>query len=460
MAHSFFCISGSLINLYNCTQHHPLALFLKLIQHYHKSFDMKKHIVIVGGGFAGINLIKSLVNDKRFRITLVDKNNYHFFPPLIYQVATSFIEASNISYPFRKMISKYKNVNFHMGSLVNVDHEHHSIETDNGILQYDYLVLALGTETNYFGMENVEKCSLSMKTIDEALYLRNYMLLTLEEAARNKDIKKAQKLQNIVIAGGGPTGVELAGMIAEMGSYIAEKEYPEIKLSLSNIYLIDALPALLSPMSKTAQEAAHERLMKLGVKIILNVAVKDYVDQKVILADGRSIETETLIWTSGVIGREVPGIPAENLGKGRRILVDAYNKVQGTKNIYALGDIALQFTDKNFPKGHPQLAQVAIQHAVNLGKNLKRLEDDKVLVPFSYNNKGSMAIISKFNAVVDLPKFSYKGFIAWLTWLFIHIIPLITFRSKARLAFNWLRLFITNNPSIRLILRPKKDTGQ
>ncbi len=213
-------------------------------------------------------------------------------------------------------------------------------------------------------------------------------------------------------------------------------------------------------MSKTAQEAAHERLTKLGVKIILNVAVKDYVDQQVILADGRSIETETLIWTSGVIGREVPGIPAESLGKGRRILVDAYNKVQGTKNIYALGDIALQFTDKNFPKGHPQLAQVAIQHAVNLGKNLKRLEDDKVLIPFSYNNKGSMAIISKFNAVVDLPKFSYKGFIAWLTWLFIHIIPLITFRSKARLAFNWLRLFITNNPSIRLILRPKKDTGQ
>ena len=421
---------------------------------------MKKHIVIVGGGFAGINLIKSLVNDKRFRITLVDKNNYHFFPPLIYQVATSFIEASNISYPFRKMISKYRNVNFHMGSLVNVDHEHNSIKTDNGVLQYDYLVLALGTETNYLGMENVKKCSLSMKTIDEALYLRNYMLLTLEEAARNKNIREAQKLQNIVIAGGGPTGVELAGMIAEMGSYIAEKEYPEIKLSLSNIYLIDALPTLLSPMSKMAQEAAHEKLTKLGVKIILNVAVKDYVDQKVILADGRTIDTETLIWTSGVIGREVPGLPAESIGKGRRILVDAYNKVEGMKNVYALGDISLQMTDKNFPKGHPQLAQVAIQHALNLGKNLKRMEEGKEQTPFTYNNKGSMAIISKFNAVVDLPKFSYKGFIAWLTWLFIHIIPLVTFRSKARLAFNWLRLFITNNPSIRLILRPKKETGQ
>ncbi|SEM85618.1 NADH dehydrogenase [Chryseobacterium taichungense] len=419
---------------------------------------MKKHIVIVGGGFAGINLIKSLVNDNRFRITLVDKNNYHFFPPLIYQVATSFIEASNISYPFRKLISNYKNVNFHMGSLVNVDHEHNSIETDSGILKYDYLVLALGTETNFFGMENVKKCALPMKTIDEALYLRNYMLLTLEEAARNKSVKEAQKLQNIVIAGGGPTGVELAGMIAEMGTYIAEKEYPEIKLGLSNIYLIDALPTLLSPMSKMAQQAAYERLKKLGVKIILNTAVKDYTDCKVILADGQVIETETLIWTSGVIGREVPGIPEDSIGKGRRLLVDAYNKVNGTTNIYALGDIALQLTEKKYPKGHPQLAQVAIQHAKNLGKNFKRIEDEKVLIPFEYNDKGSMAIISKFNAVVDLPKFSFKGFLAWLTWLFIHIIPLVSFSSKVRLAFNWLRLFITNNPSIRLILRPKRDT--
>ncbi|WPO81030.1 NAD(P)/FAD-dependent oxidoreductase [Chryseobacterium sp. JJR-5R] len=421
---------------------------------------MKKHIVIVGGGFAGINLIKSLVNDNRFRITLVDKNNYHFFPPLIYQVATSFIEASNISYPFRKMISNYKNVGFHMGSLVKVDHDSNTLETDAGVLKYDYLVLALGTETNFFGMENVQRCALSMKTIDEALYLRNHMLLTLEEAARNKNIREAQKLQNIVIAGGGPTGVELAGMIAEMGTYIAEKEYPEIKLGLSNIYLIDALPTLLSPMSKMAQEAAYERLKKLGVKILLNVAVKDYVDKKVILADGKTIETETLIWTSGVIGREVPGIPQESVGKGRRLLVDAYNKVQGTANIFALGDIALQLTEEEYPKGHPQLAQVAIQQSVNLAENFRRIENEKELKPFTYNNKGSMAIISKFDAVVDLRKFSYKGFIAWLTWLFIHIIPLVTFRSKVRLAFNWLRLFITNNPSIRLILRPKRETGE
>lgn len=421
---------------------------------------MKKHIIIVGGGFAGINLIKSLKNDERFEITLIDKNNYHFFPPLIYQVATSFIQASNISYPFRRMISKFRNVRFHMGNLIKVVSETKTVETDTGNLSYDYLVLALGTESNFFGMENVQRCALPMKSITEALYLRNHMLLTLEEAARNKNMKAAGRLQNIVIAGGGPTGVELAGMLAEMGKYIAEKEYPEIKLGLSNLYLIDALPTLLSPMSEMAQKTSYETLKKLGVKIILNVSVKDYIDNKVILSDGRSIETETLIWTSGVIGREVPGIPKEAIGRGRRILVDGYNEVEGMRNIYAVGDICLQLTEKKYPNGHPQLAQVAIQQAHNLADNFKYIAQGKPLKPFEYNDKGSMAIISKYNAVVDLPKFSFKGFIAWLTWLFIHIIPLVGFGSKVRLAFDWLRLFITNNPSIRLILYPKRNTDK
>jgi NADH dehydrogenase len=419
---------------------------------------MKKHILIVGGGFAGINLIKSLKNDKRFKITLVDKNNYHFFPPLIYQVATSFIEASNISYPFRKLFSNNRNVKFHMGSLIRVNPENKTIDTDTGTLGYDYLILALGTESNFFGMENVKKCALPMKNIEEALYLRNHILLTLEEAARNKDIKQAEKLQNIVIAGGGPTGVELAGMLAEMGRYIAQKEYPEIKLGLSNLYLIDALPTLLSPMSKLAQKTAYEKLKELGVKIVLNVSVKDYTDNKVILSDGNIIETETLIWTSGVIGKEVPGLSENSIGKGRRILVDAYNKVEGTNTIYALGDIALMLSEEKYPKGHPQLAQVAIQQGKNLAANFKRIEDGKVLEPFHYNDKGSMAIISKYNAVVDLPKHSFNGFIAWLTWLFIHIIPLVGFKNKIQLAVDWFRLFITNNPSIRLILFPKRNT--
>jgi len=421
---------------------------------------MKKHIVIIGGGFAGINLVKNIARNKNFRITLVDRNNYHFFPPLIYQVATAFIEPSHISYPFRKLFSRYDNVNYHMGSLINVNTETQNIETDTGEISYDYLVVALGTETNFFGLENVEKYALPMKTIHEALYLKNHLLMSLEKAARNKNLNRAERLQNIVIAGGGPTGVELAGMIAEMGAYIAEKEYPEIELNLSHLYLVDALPTLLSPMSDAAKKTAYENLKKLGVNILLNVSVKDYSDGNVILSDGKKIKTESLIWTSGVIGRKVPGIPETCIGKGRRLLVDEYNRVLGFENIFALGDICLHLSDKNFPKGHPQVAQVAIQQAKLAAKNIIRQEKKETLQPFFYNDKGSMAIISKYKAVVDLPKFSYTGFFAWLTWLFIHIIPLTGFRNKIRLAFEWFRLFITNNPSIRMILQPKKNTSE
>lgn len=421
---------------------------------------MKKHIVIIGGGFAGINLIKNIARNNNFRITLVDRNNYHFFPPLIYQVATAFIEPSHISYPFRKLFSDYDNVGFHMGSLININTEIQQVETDTGTVDYEYLVVALGTETNFFGMENVQKYALPMKTIHEALYLKNHLLMNLEKAARNKNLSRAERLQNIVIAGGGPTGVELAGMIAEMGAYIAEKEYPEIELNLSHLYLVDTLPTLLSPMSDAAKKTAYENLKKLGVNILLNVSVKDYAEGNVILSDGKKIKTETLIWTSGVIGLKVPGIPKACVGKGRRLLVDEYNRVLGFENIYALGDICLHLSDKNFPKGHPQLAQVAIQQGKLAAKNIARQEKRQVLESFTYNDKGSMAIISKYKAVVDLPKFSYTGFFAWLTWLFIHIIPLTGFRNKIRLALEWFRLFITNNPSIRMILQPRKNSSE
>ena len=421
---------------------------------------MKKHIVIIGGGFAGINFIKTIGKSKDFLITLVDRNNYHFFPPLIYQVATAFIEPSHISFPFRKLFSKYSNVHCHMGSFLNIDTEKQIIETDTGNLAYDYAIFALGTETNFFGLENVKKCALPMKTIHEALYLKNHLLLNLEKASRNEDVEKAERLQNIVIAGGGPTGVELAGMIAEMGVYVAEKEYPEIEMDLSHLYLVDALPSLLAPMSDAAKKTAYENLKKLGVNILLNVSVKDYVDGNVVLSDGKKIKTETLIWTSGVIGREVNGIPKTSIGKGRRILVDEFNRVLGFKNIWALGDICLQLTDKNFPKGHPQLAQVAIQQAKLAAKNIKRNQQENTMQSFIYNDKGSMAIIAKYKAVVDLPKFSYTGFFAWLTWLFIHIIPLTGFRNRIRLAMEWFRLFITNNPSIRMILQPTKNSQE
>lgn len=416
-----------------------------------------KKVVIVGGGFAGINLIKKLRKDKRFHITLVDKNNYHFFPPLLYQVATAFIEPSNISYPFRRLFQEEANLRFHMGCLKKVNPDKNNIETDTGIVEYDYLVLSMGTQTNYFGMERVQDNSLPMKSIDDALNLRNHLLLNMEEAVRTKDLKEKEKHLNIVIAGGGPTGVELAGMLAELGRNIALKEYPEIKDLRSHLYLIDAGKSLLSPMSQKSQEEATKVLKKLGVHVITNTAVKDYHDDTVYLADGRTIPTNVLIWASGVVAREVPGLPASSIGRGRRILVNENNKVQGTPNIFALGDICLMTTDKNFPNGHPQLAQVAIQGGNQLAKNFIREADNKPMEPFAYNDKGSMAIISKYKAVCDLPKLFFKGFGAWLVWLFIHIIPLIGFRNKVKLAFSWFWSFMTNDPTLRLIIRPRRE---
>lgn len=414
-------------------------------------------IVIVGGGFAGINLAKKLAGKKEIQVVLVDKNNYHFFPPLLYQVATSFIEPSNISYPFRKMFQYAGNIRFFNGSLLKVNYEQNNIETDTGILEYDYLVLALGTETNFFGMQNVKSNALPMKTIDDALNLRNQHLLRLEEATRTTDPILRKQLTSIVIAGGGPTGVEVAGMLAEMGKHIIEKDYPELGNLSDHIYLVDAANTLLGPMSIKAQQEAFNALKQLGVNIRLGVAVKDFSNNTVLLSDGTELNASTLVWASGVIACEAKGLPLDSIAKGRRIIVDEYNIVSGTKNVFAIGDISYQTSDKNFPNGHPQLAQVAIQQGVLLSKNLIKLKQSQPLVPFIYKDKGSMAIISKFKAVVDLPNGFFKGFFAWLTWLFIHIIPIAGFRNKIKLAFNWFWSFISNDPTLRLIIRPRKE---
>lgn len=413
-------------------------------------------IVIVGGGFAGINLIKELSKDKTIEIVLVDVNNYNFFTPLIYQVATSFLEASNISYPFRKMFQEKRNVRFHYGSLKNIDIENKKIETNNGQVGYDKLVLAHGTQTNYYGMQNVKENALSMKTIDDALNLRNHLLLNMEMAANLKTREERLPYLNIVIAGGGPTGVELAGMLGEMSKVILRKEYPEFADPHGKIFLIDAAPTLLGPMSKKSQAEAEKQIKKFDVEILFNTAVKDYIDNKVLLANGEMIPTHTLIWTSGVIAREVVGLPSSSIGKGRRIMVNDFNEVIGVKNVFAIGDICLQTSDKAFPNGHPQLAQVAIQQGILLSKNLKKLNKNHSLIPFQYNDKGSMAIISKFKAVVDLPNGFIKGFLAWFTWLFIHIIPLVGYRNKLKTASNWFWSFISNETALRLIIRPKE----
>ncbi|MFT3700888.1 MAG: NAD(P)/FAD-dependent oxidoreductase [Agriterribacter sp.] len=414
-------------------------------------------VVIIGGGFAGLNLAKKLAGDKNIDVILADKNNYHFFPPLLYQVSTAFIEASNISYPFRRMFQHKHNLRFHLGALVRINVDANTVETDTGTLSYDYLVLAMGAESNYFGLENVKQNAKPMKTIDDALKLRNHILMNLEKLVRTTDPLEKEIRRNIVIAGGGPTGVEVSGMIAEMGKYILAKDYPELSGRRDTIYLVDNSPVLLGPMSKKSQEEAHKVLEGLGVHIKSGTAVKDFSDNKVLLSTGETINTNTLIWATGIIATEAPGIPAESVGRGRRIMVNEYNIVNGTKNIFAIGDQCFQTSDPDYPNGHPQLAQVAIQQGKLLAANLKRLVNNEAMKPFHYFNKGSMAIISKYKAVVDLPKGFFKGFPAWLVWLFIHIIPIAGFRNKLKLAYNWFWSFITNDPTLRLIIRPDKN---
>jgi NADH dehydrogenase len=418
---------------------------------------LRKKIVLVGGGFAGVNFLKTIANDLNYEVTLVDTHNYHFFPPLLYQVASAFIEPSNISYPFRRMFQQKENLRFHLGTLEKVEPENNRVITDTGSLKYDILVLAVGTESNFFGMENVKQNSLPMKTINDAINLRNHLLMSMEKAARASSHDERTRLLNIVIAGGGPTGVEVAGMLAEMNSHIAWKEYPEFSEHSIRIHLVDAGPVLLGPMSAKSQKEAAKVLTKLGVHILNNTTVKDYVNGNVVLGNGEKIPTETLIWASGVTGRKIEGLPDNVIGRGRRLLVDEFNLVKGTQNIYALGDICLQTTDPAFPEGHPQLAQVAIQQGTLLAKNLRRVASQEKMKPFIYNDKGSMAIISKFKAVTDFPKFFVKGFFAWVLWLFVHIIPIAGFRNKVKLAFSWFWSFITNDPTLRLIIRPRKD---
>lgn len=413
-------------------------------------------IVIIGGGFAGLNLAKHLAGNQLFDITLVDKNNYHLFPPLLYQVSTAFIEASNISYPFRRMFQYKENLRFHLGELKKIEASNNKIETSDGDLFYDCLILAMGTETNYFGLENIKKHALPMKTIDDAIHLRNHLLLNAEKAVRTNDPVEQVKLQNIVISGGGPTGVEVSGMLAEMIHSLINKDYPELKKNDANIYLISSGSTLLGPMSAKSQAEAYKVLNKLGVQIKLNTSVKDYIDGDIRLSTGECIPAATLVWTSGVIARQVPGLIDECTGRGKRIIVDEFNRVKGTQNIFAIGDQCIQTADVDYPNGHPQLAQVAIQQGVHLASNLKRLQAGQALTAFKYKNKGSMAIISKYQAVVDLPNAFFKGLPAWFVWLFVHIIPIVGFGNKIKLAYNWFCSLITNDPALRLIIRPKK----
>ncbi|MDV6169857.1 NAD(P)/FAD-dependent oxidoreductase [Flavobacterium sp. DG1-102-2] len=417
---------------------------------------MTKKIVIIGGGFAGVNLAEKLANKEGIHVTLVDKNNYNFFPPLLYQVATGFIEVSNITYPFRKLFAGKKNISFRMGSLEKIIPEDKRIILDNGQLQYDELVIATGTESNYFGIENIRKNGIPMKTIDDAVNLRNTILLKAELATRIEDPEERAKLTTIVIAGGGPTGVELAGMLSEIKKNVLSKEYPELASQQVTIYLVDAIDVVLGPMSKKSQQYTHDTLVKMGVKVMLGKQVKDYVDDTVFFADGTTIPTKLLIWTAGVAAKTFEGLPEESYGRGKRLLVNEFNQVTGLQNIYAIGDTCLQTTDKKFDKGHPQLAQVAIQQGKKLAKNFIALQQNKKLTPFAYHDKGTMAIIGRSKAVAEIPKpkLFFKGFIAFVAWLFVHLISLINVRNKIKTLLNWTIAFFSKDQSMRVIVRP------
>ncbi|MGC4235705.1 MAG: NAD(P)/FAD-dependent oxidoreductase [Niabella sp.] len=415
----------------------------------------KKRVVVVGGGFAGINFIKRLSKNKAFEIILVDLNNYNFFPPLLYQVATGFLEPSSISYPFRKFLRKRPNVRFRMAALQQVVPAENKVILSNGELHYDILVMATGAATNYFGMENVKQHAIPMKTLGDALAMRNLILNRLEEATRTTDPELKRKLLTMVVAGGGPTGVEVSGMFAEMRQSIIRKDYPELGKGFSDIILVDGGDAVLGPMSVGSQQYSKASLEKLGVKVMLNTRVKDFDGDVVTVNEDTAIKTKNLIWAAGVSAMVFEGFPAEWYGPGKRMLVDAYNKVQGSENIYALGDTCLQMSDPAFPKGHPQVAQVAIQQGKRLAQNLSQPAAE--WKAFEYFDKGSMAIIGRNKAVADIPKpkFHFNGFTAWAVWLFIHVMSLLTVKNKLRTFGNWVIAYFSKDQSFRMIIQPQ-----
>ena len=418
----------------------------------------RKRIVVVGGGFAGLNFVEKLSNDNYYSITLIDRNNYNFFVPLIYQVATGFLETSNISYPFRKLFRRSRNVRFRLGTLLKVDAENHTCHLDNGEVPYDYLIFATGSETNFFSNVNIAMNAIPMKTLDDALNMRNRLLQSIEQACIVKEKMAQRKLLTIVVAGGGPTGVEIAGVMAELRKFIIKKDYPELVSSMGDIHLIEGSSRLLVSMSKKSHREAYSALRSLGVKITLNAFVKDFHDDKVILSNGTTIQSKNLIWAAGVTAKTYDGIPPTSIGRGNRILVDEHNCVKGSHDIFAIGDGCLQLSDPEFPDGHPQLAQVAIQQGRNLASNFIALADGKPWKVFRYSDKGSLAIIGRNRAVADIihPSFHVGGFPALLIWLFVHLTSLISYNNKAKTLYNWIAAYFTRDQSLRMIIRPDK----
>ncbi|HUH29190.1 NAD(P)/FAD-dependent oxidoreductase [Gelidibacter sp.] len=409
----------------------------------------EKHIVIIGGGFAGVNLALELGNKKGMKVTLVDRNNYNFFPPLLYQVSTGMLDISSISIPFRTLFVGKKNLFFRMGELEEIVPNEKKVILSTGEVKYDALVIATGTESNYFGMENIEKNALPMKTVNDAIKLRNYLLMEGERYTYCTDEAEKRKMRNIVISGAGPSGVEIAGMIAEMRKRKLKEIYPELESERLNIYLVDAAPTVLPPMSKKSQEYTLKILKELGVIVKLNKMVSDFKEDKVFFKDGDTIETKTLIWTAGVTAIKFKGIPDECYDKSNRLQVDAFNKVVHTDKIYAIGDTCIQTTDSDFPKGHPQLGAVAQQQGKALATNFVALLNNAQPQPFRYKDKGAMAIIGDQKAVADMtfPKIILTGWLAWFSWLFVHLFLLVSYRNRFRTFWNWFNAYLGKGQS-------------
>ncbi len=408
-------------------------------------------VIIIGGGFAGLALVEKLKH-KEVQVVLFDKNNFHQFQPLFYQVATSALEPDSIVFPFRKQISGYKNVLFRLAEVEEIQPSTNTIITNKGRVHFDYLVLATGTTTNFFGMDNVESHSLGMKNIRDSLNIRHMMLQNLEQAAITCDDKERDALTNFVIVGGGPAGVEMAGALAEFCKYILPKDYPEYPSSIMNIYLIEAIDELLSTMSEKASTKTLKYLKDLDVKVLFNESVSDYDGSIVTTKSGKTILAKNLIWTAGVKGQFPKGIDKKHVVKGNRLKTDSFLMVEGYKNIFAIGDIAAVITEET-PKGHPQVAQTAIQQGKYLGNILLKIIKDEGVNPFEYKDKGSLATVGKRKAVADLGKFKFAGYFAWLLWSVVHLLSISGFRNRLMVGFNWAVSYFTYEKSNRLIIR-------
>ncbi|MBI3135739.1 MAG: NAD(P)/FAD-dependent oxidoreductase [Bacteroidetes bacterium] len=419
--------------------------------------DTKKKVIIVGGGFAGIHLTRKL-DEKLFDVLLIDKLNHHQFQPLFYQVATSQIEPSSISFPLRNVFKRKRNVQIRLAEVLRVDKFNNKITTSIGEFDYDYLVIATGCKTNFFGNQNISQHAFTLKSTYDAITIRNHILQTFEKVISAREEEK-QALLNLVIVGAGPTGVELSGAFAEIKNNVLPRDYRGIDFSKFNILLIEGGKDTLGNMSNKAKKASRKYLLKMGVQLYTETIVKDYDGTELKLNNGDIIQTKTVIWAAGVTGNKIEGFSADQFAPGNRLKVDRINQVQGCPDIFAVGDIAFMETP-NYPKAHPQVANVAINQARFLAKNLKSLQLKKPTTPFEYKDYGSMATIGRNKAVVDLPFVRFKGYFAWLVWMFLHLMLILSVKNKLIIFINWAWAYITKDTSLRLILSQKKEVSE